>query len=168
MPAGGRFAGSCHCGNLEVTFATRTPPEDLVVRSCACSFCRRHAARCVSDPAGAVRILVHDPSLLIRYRFGLRTAEFLVCGRCGSYLGALMQAGGAAVATLNVNAFDPPHPFERAGVPMRYDGESEPARRARRTAGWTPVVAFEAPRQRDQTSASTSIAGSAAPRQVKR
>jgi hypothetical protein len=114
------------------------------VRSCACSFCRRHGARCVSDPAGAVRILVHDPALLIRYRFGLRTAEFLVCGRCGTYLGAVMTAGGSAVATINVNSFDPPHPFERQGVPMRYDAESEPERRARRAAGWTPVT-FEAP-----------------------
>jgi hypothetical protein len=138
-----RFAGRCHCGNLEVSFEPRTAPEDLVVRSCACSFCRRHGARCVSDPAGAVRILVHDPALLIRYGFGLRTADFLVCGRCGSYLGAVMTDGGSAVATINVNSFDPPHPFEREGVPMRYDGETEPERRARRATGWTPVVAFE-------------------------
>ena len=138
-----RFAGRCHCGNLEVTFEPRSAPEDLVVRSCACSFCRRHGARCVSDPAGAVRILVHDPALLIRYGFGLRTADFLVCGRCGSYLGAVMTDGGSAVATINVNSFEPPHPFEREGVPVRYDDESEVERRARRTAGWTPVVAFE-------------------------
>jgi hypothetical protein len=142
-----RFAGRCHCGNLEVTFEPRSRPEALVVRSCMCSFCRRHGARCVSDPAGAVRILVHDPALLIRYGFGLRTAEFLVCGRCGAYLGAVMSDGGAAVATINVNNFDPPHPFGRAGVPMRYDRESEPERRARRAAGWTPVLAFEAPPQ---------------------
>ena len=140
-----RFAGRCHCGNLEVVFETGTPARDLVIRSCACSFCRRHGARCVSDPAGAARILVRDPALLIRYRFGLRTAEFLVCGRCGVYVGAVMTEGGAAVATINVNSFDPPHPFERAGVPMRYEGESEAERRARRAAGWTPV-AFDAPR----------------------
>jgi hypothetical protein len=140
-----RFAGRCHCGNVEVTFESCSAPENLVVRSCTCSFCRRHGARCVSDAAGAVRILVHDPALLIRYRFGLRTAEFLVCGRCGSYLGAVMEEGSSAVATINVNNFDPPHPFEREGVPMRYDDESEPERRARRAAGWTPVVAFEAP-----------------------
>lgn len=138
-----RFAGRCHCGTVEVEFEPQSAPEDLVVRSCTCSFCRRHGARCVSDPAGAVRILVHDPAHLIRYRFGLRTAEFLVCGRCGTYLGALMQAGGAAVATLNVNTFELPHPFDGNGVPVRYDDETEPARRARRAAGWTPVVAFE-------------------------
>lgn len=144
MPDVCRFAGSCHCGNLEVSFAT-SRAQDLVVRSCACSFCRRHGARCVSDPAGAVRILVHDPALLLRYRFGLRTADFLVCRRCGVYLGAVMAAGDRAVATINVNTFDPPHPFERAGVPMDYGGESEPERRARRATGWTPTVFDAAP-----------------------
>jgi hypothetical protein len=145
-PGACRFDGRCHCGNLEVSFATSRAPE-LVVRSCACSFCRRHGARCVSDPTGSVRILVHDPSLLIRYRFGLRTAEFLVCGRCGSYLGAVMT-DGAPVATINANNLDPPLPFQGDGVPMDYGSEREPERRARRAAGWTPVVAFEAPPQR--------------------
>ena len=144
MAEAARFAGRCHCGNLEVTFEPRSAPEELVVRSCSCSFCRRHGARCVSDPAGSARILVRDPALLIRHRFGLKTADFLVCGRCGTYLGAVMASRGPAVATINVNSFDPPHPFEREGVRMRYDGESEPARRARRAAGWTPV-SFEAP-----------------------
>jgi hypothetical protein len=55
-----------------------------------------------------------------------------------------MTEGGTAVATINVNSFDPPHPFEREGVRVRYDAESEPERRARRAAGWTPV-SFEAP-----------------------
>jgi hypothetical protein len=144
-PEVARFAGRCHCGNLEVLFEAGTPPHDLVVRSCSCSFCRRHGARCVSDPAGAVRILAHNPARLMRYGFGLRTADFLVCGRCGTYLGAVMAVGDSAVATINVNTFDPPHPFERAGLPMDYEAESEPERRARRAAGWTPVVAFEAP-----------------------
>jgi hypothetical protein len=154
------FAGRCHCGNLEVTFATGRP-EDLVVRSCQCSFCRRHGARCVSDPAGAVRIRARDPALLVRYAFGLRTADFLLCGRCGSYLGALMTAGDRAVATINVNMLDPPHPFQRAGVPMNYEGESEEGRRVRRAAGWTPVVAFDG-------AASISISGDGEPCQVSR
>jgi hypothetical protein len=144
MPAeASRFAGRCHCGNLEVAFEPGSAPEDLAVRSCTCSFCRRHGARCVSDRTGAVRILVQDPALLIRYGFGLRTADFLLCGRCGTYLGAIMPVGDAAVATINVNTFEPPHPFQHEGVPMNYERESEAERRARRAAGWTPVVAFE-------------------------
>jgi hypothetical protein len=146
IPESSRFAGRCHCGNLEVTFDARTPAKDLVVRSCTCSFCCRHGARCVSDPAGAVRILVHDPALLLRYGFGLRTADFLVCRRCGVYLGAVMALRDSAVATINVNTFDPPHPFQRAGVPMDYGRESEPERRARRAAGWTPVAVFDSGR----------------------
>jgi hypothetical protein len=138
-----RFAGRCHCGNLEVNFEAGAAPRDLAVRSCTCSFCRRHGARCVSDPTGAVGILVHDPALLIRYGFGLRTADFLICGRCGTYLGAIMSVGDSAVATINVNTFDPPHPFQREGVPMSYDGESPEERLARRASRWTPVVAFE-------------------------
>jgi hypothetical protein len=126
-----------------VIFEAGAPPHGLAVRSCTCSFCRRHGARCVSDPTGSVRILVRDSALLIRYGFGLRTADCLICGRCGIYLGAMMTVGDAAVATINVSTFEPPHPFQREGVPMNYEGESEAERRARRAARWTPVVAFE-------------------------
>jgi hypothetical protein len=51
--------------------------------------------------------------------------------------------GDAAFATINVNTFEPPHPFERKAIPMDYEAESAAERQARRSAGWTPVVAFE-------------------------
>jgi hypothetical protein len=136
---GTSFTGRCHCGNLELTFASASATEELVPRCCMCAFCRRHGARCVSDPAGSAAIVVHDPELLIRYRFGLETADFLVCGRCGTYMGAVMATADAMVATVNVNCFDPPHALQAEGVPMRYDAETEPERRARRAAGWTPA-----------------------------
>jgi hypothetical protein len=134
----GTFSGRCHCGNLALTFTTARPAGELMPRCCMCAFCRRHGARCVSDPAGNVAIVAHEPDLLIRYRFGLRTADFLVCGRCGTYMGAVMAAGDALVATINVNSFDPP--LQGEGVPMRYDAETEPERRARRAAHWTPAA----------------------------
>jgi ribosomal protein L34E len=90
-----------------------------------------------------VRIRLQNPDLLVRYGFGLRTADFLLCGRCGSYLGALMTERERMVATINVNTFEPPHPFQRDGVPMSYEGESDAERRVRRAAGWTPVVTFD-------------------------
>ena len=151
---GASFSGRCHCGNLELTFRAARPAQELEPRRCMCAFCRRHGARCVSDPAGRVAIVVHDPDLLIRYRFGLRTADFLVCGRCGTYMGAVMATADGLVATVNVNTFDPPHPLEGEGVPMRYDAETEPERRARRAARWTP--------------ASIVTAGSGVPSQVSR
>jgi hypothetical protein len=135
-----QLAGGCHCGSLEVRFATECAPAALTVRACACSFCRRHGVRAVSDPRGRLEFLVHDPAQLNRYRFGLATAEFLICRRCGVYLGALMSEGGAAYAIVNVNALATPEIFPQAPVPMSYDRESEAERRARRRAGWTPAA----------------------------
>jgi hypothetical protein len=65
-----------------VTFrlAASRPPEDLPVRACGCRFCRQHAALSTSDPDGHVIFQVADPARLARYRFGLKTADFLICG----------------------------------------------------------------------------------------
>ena len=81
-----RSPGRCHCGNLELALETSLRPEELSLRADTCSFCRRHGARTTSDPSGHVVITVHHPEQLLRYRFGLRTADFLVCTRCGIYV----------------------------------------------------------------------------------
>ncbi len=133
------FTGSCHCGNIELRFETVTAPESLAVRACNCSFCSRHGACTTSDPEGRVRIVVHDPAALIRYRFALETADYLVCGRCGIYVAAVARTGGRWHATINVNALDDAERFSRAPEPVDYDGESEEGRRERRVARWTPV-----------------------------
>ena len=79
------YEGSCHCGAIGWTYRTAIAPPQWPVRSCQCSFCRRHATRCTSDPAGSVEFSVVDRDALHRYRFGLQTAEFLMCRRCGVY-----------------------------------------------------------------------------------
>jgi hypothetical protein len=134
-----RLVGGCHCGYLELVFETAEPPGGLAVRACGCSFCRAHGGRTVSDPEGRVEVLVRDPAGLSRYRFGLGTAEFLVCRRCGVYVGALMAEAGAAWAIVNVNALATPERFAATTVPVSYDRESEAERRARRRARWTPA-----------------------------
>jgi hypothetical protein len=133
------LTGRCHCGNVELTFTTPRPAGELVVGSCTCSFCRSHGARTSRDPDGRVEITVHAGECLTRYRFGLGTADFLVCGRCGVYVAAVMVDGGACWATVNVNTLDEPPPL-RAAVPMSFEGESAAARIARRKATWTPAV----------------------------
>src|ERR1051326_1636781 len=99
------FSGRCHCGALEVLFETAAAPASLEPRACQCSFCVRHGARCVSDPNGRITLIVHghDREQLVRYRFGLRTADFLLCRTCGVYLGALLSEGPSAWATLNIH-----------------------------------------------------------------
>ena len=141
--AAARLTGSCHCGNLEVTLVTGRRPDELTVRACGCSFCRRHAVRTVSDPDGRLEFVVHDPARLNRYRFGLGTAEFLVCRVCGVYVGALMAEGGAGRAIVNVHALQMPDAFAAAAVPVSYDHEAEPERRARRRRLWTPATLVE-------------------------
>jgi hypothetical protein len=139
-PAPARLTGGCHCGNLELAFETRRRPGELAVRACGCAFCRRHGARTVSDPAGRVEFVVHDPAQLSRYGFGLGTAQFLVCRTCGVYVGAVMAEAGALYATLNINALATPEAFTRAAVAVSYDREAAADRRARRLALWTPAT----------------------------
>jgi hypothetical protein len=136
------FTGRCHCGNLDVRFESRRPPDELFLRRCACSFCRRHAARYVSDPEGSVHIRVRDPDRLTRYRFGHETADFLICRGCGVFLGAVMAEDGASSAVINVNTFEDPEAFETDPASFDYDAEDKAQRLARRTGRWTPVVAF--------------------------
>lgn len=139
-----QVAGSCHCGNLALTFTPRRPPAELTVRACACSFCRRHAARTVSDPDGRASFTVRDPAQLNRYRFALATAEFLVCRTCGVYVGALMAADDGAWAIVNLHALQTPELFAEETVPVSYDQETTAAREARRRARWTPATLQEA------------------------
>ncbi|HEX4160287.1 MAG TPA: hypothetical protein VHY79_17615 [Rhizomicrobium sp.] len=137
-----RYVGGCHCGNLCFIFDGSAPLETLGLRADQCSFCRAHGARNTSDPNGSIAISVRDSSALIRYRFGLRTADFLICARCGVYIGALMDDGGSSWFTINVNTFRPPPPDDFPIVAADYEREDVPARVARRKQRWTPVGAF--------------------------
>ena len=126
-------SASCHCAAIRIEFETDKP---LSPRACQCSFCRRHAARSVSDPDGKVTITLGGD--VQRYRFGRKLADFLICARCGIYVGAVAELDGGSYAVLNLNAFDEPH-LELAGAPFSYDGESAEERNARRRQRWTPA-----------------------------
>jgi len=135
------LTGRCHCGNIELTFETELRPEQMVVRSCTCSFCTRHGARTTTDRNGRVEIRVHAPDQLSRYQFALRTAEFFVCRRCGVYLAAVLNtAEGASYATVNVNALDARKRFPQQAIEVSYDGEDAARRITRRQENWTPAT----------------------------
>ena len=68
------WRGRCHCGALGFEYRTEKPPGEWPVRACQCSFCRKHGAVCTSDPAGSVRFMHEDPTLLARYRFAVSAA----------------------------------------------------------------------------------------------
>jgi hypothetical protein len=136
--------GGCHCGNLRFALDTALGVPRLPLRACQCSFCAHHGARSTSDPQGRVTFEVRDASRLTRYRFGLRTADFLVCGACGSYVGAWIAASGRAWSVLNANTLDDVAELTQPAEPMNYDGEDAARRAARRQARWTPATGIAA------------------------
>lgn len=75
----------------------------------------------------------------IRYRFGANTADYLICPRCGIYVGATAELEGGLFATLNLNAFDEPC-LELEAAPVSYEGESVEGKAARRRERWTPLT----------------------------
>jgi len=135
------WRGRCHCGAVGFEYRTAKPPAEWPVRECQCSFCRKHGACYTSDPAGSVRFVHTDAGALSRYRFGHETADFVFCGRCGGYLGAVTEEGGQPLAVLNLRAFDPQPEGLPAPQSMAYDGESTVERSARRFERWTRVEA---------------------------
>jgi hypothetical protein len=86
-----------------------------------------------------VSFRINEPAAAGRYRFGLRTAEFVLCRHCGVDLAAVLTSSRGLFATINVNAL--PECLALADVdPVSYDDESVDERRQRRVRRWTPVV----------------------------
>jgi hypothetical protein len=134
-----RHEGGCHCGALRWTLATDLELHELPARACQCSFCRAHGALSTSDPQGEMSIAVAEPSRLVRYRFATRSADFLICARCGVYVGAAMEEGGRWYAIANLNTLDRRAELSPVPKSMDYSGEDLSARRSRRAARWTPI-----------------------------
>ena len=132
--------GGCHCGALRVEFETAAP-ETLSVRECQCTFCRKQGARNTSDPQGHVRIVAARGALL-RYRFGLRTADFLVCTRCGVYVGCSLDDEFISINTRALDDADAAR-LTAAPEPMDFGGEDVAGRVDRRRKKWTPATVEE-------------------------
>lgn len=133
------FVGSCHCGALAFDYQTALPPARWSVRACPCGFCRSHAAVTTSDPSGRLAFHVGENGCLQHYRFGLRTADFLVCHRCGVYLGAQIQTAHGSFGIINTLVLTPPEVGLPLAVVADYGSESATQRIARREHKWTPL-----------------------------
>jgi hypothetical protein len=136
------FEGQCHCGALAFRFRTALPHERWQVRACQCSFCRRHAALSTSDPGGRLEFLIKEADALQRYRFGLRTADFLICTRCGVYIGAQIDSGHGSFGIINARALPALAAALPAESPVSYQAEDAASRLARRAERWTPLAAM--------------------------
>jgi hypothetical protein len=131
--------GGCYCGIIRVQVRLTRPPADMPVRSCACLFCRAHGTRTVSDPAGRADLWV-DWSLVQKYRFGSRTADYLLCSRCGVYVGAVCETPAGCRAVINTLCLNDRAAFVQQATHPDYDQETVEMRLARRARNWTPAA----------------------------
>ena len=132
------FVGHCHCGKLKASFESQKTPQQLGVRTCQCAFCRAHGAMNISDPIGETVIQAQADDI-IRYRFALKTADFLICSHCGVYVAAVMGEGDRICSTINVVGLQMTEFLDIAEAPMEYGAETTDERIARRYKKWTPT-----------------------------
>lgn len=132
--------GSCHCGNLTATLTTEKAPEDMWLRACQCDFCRSHNMRSLSDPEGHMALHVTNKAALNRYRFGLKTADFLICRNCGNYIGAVQEVDGQLYGIMNANLTENRGAQFGEAEHRHYEEESGGERATRRQRVWTPVT----------------------------
>jgi hypothetical protein len=125
---------------LELTFTSAKSSAELPLRACGCTFCRRHGMRATSDPQGRVVFKVNDETALQKYRFGQKTASFLICRVCGTFMAAVSSDSAGDIAVVNVNCFIDQKPFDRASQVTDFDAETGDTREARRRQTWTPAA----------------------------
>ena len=134
--------GKCHCGNISFSLTWEPDPVEIPARACGCSFCVKHGGVWTSNPSGALEVAVKDPSLVSKYAFGTRTAEFHVCTRCGIVPVVTSRIEGRLYAVVSVNSFEGVEPSLLRRTPTSFDGEGTDSRLARRQRSWIANVKF--------------------------
>ncbi|MGH8282325.1 MAG: GFA family protein [Gammaproteobacteria bacterium] len=134
--------GKCHCGNIAFSLVWEPDPIEIPARACTCSFCTRHGGAWTSNPNGALEIVIKESSLVSRYTFGTKTAEFLICVRCGVVPLVTSRVDGHLYAVVNVNTFEDVDQLLLSHAPVNVDGEGEASRLARRKRNWIANVRY--------------------------
>ncbi|MEM7430881.1 MAG: hypothetical protein AAF351_02960 [Pseudomonadota bacterium] len=132
--------GHCHCRAIGFGYTTEIAPSKWSVRACQCRFCRQHDALSASDPNATLGFSATRDDCLQRYRFGLKTADFLLCRQCGVYIGAVIETAGRRFGIINTHALDEQPADIAAPGSIHYDGEQIADRVDRRERVWTPVT----------------------------
>ena len=132
--------GSCHCGTIQVRLRLSKMPEECALRACSCSFCRAHNTRMVADLGGEVEISAKDWSQVAAYRFGSRTADFLLCRQCGVFIAALCETSSGLRAVVNANCLAERARFTQTPADVDFEGEPTISRLARRAQTWMPAI----------------------------
>lgn len=132
------YHGSCHCGAINAKYETDEPVK---LRQDGCGFCSSRGVKSASDPNG--RLTLVSKLRLIRYRFGHKTADFLLCPRCGTYVATQMDGPHGPVGVLNVVGLAIAELKDEPATLASLEGESVDERNARRLSRWTPMTVDE-------------------------
>jgi len=132
------YSGSCHCGAVSAEYET-----DAIVslRQDGCGFCSSRGVKSASDPKGRLKIV--SRLRLVRYRFAHKTADFLVCPACGTYIAARMVGPRGPVGVLNVVGLAIAELKDEPATLASLEGETVDQRIQRRLSRWTPVTLEE-------------------------
>jgi hypothetical protein len=133
------YCGACHCGAVSAEYETNAPVR---LRHDGCSFCASRGVKSASDPNGALRLRAERA--FIRYRFGPKTADFLICPLCGTYVATFMQGPNGPVGVVNVVGLNIPELRDEPAALASLDGETPDERMTRRLSRWTPMTLQEA------------------------
>jgi hypothetical protein len=134
------YSGNCHCGAIGYEYSTQRTPAQWSVRACQCRFCSSHDALSTSDPLGHIEFSAESLDNLQCYRFGLKTADFLLCRECGVYIGAIIETDSGAWGIINTHTLvDIPSDIATVAS-IDYDGEDTDSRITRREDRWTPAT----------------------------
>jgi hypothetical protein len=134
--------GKCHCGNISFSLSWEPDPVEIPARACACSFCTKHGGVWTSNPTGALQVVVKDPTLVSKYAFGTRTAQFHICAHCGVVPIVTSRIDDHVYAVVSVNAFEDVDPALVQRASARFDDEDTESRLTRRKRNWIANVEY--------------------------
>ena len=132
------YRGACHCGAVSAEYETDQPVR---LRQDGCGFCSSRGVKSASDAEG--RLAMTSRVRLSRYRFGHKSADFLICPICGTYVGTTMESPRGAIGVINVVGLQI---GELRNLPVTLtslEGETPEQRMARRISRWTPMTLEE-------------------------
>jgi len=134
------IAGSCHCGNIRYDFWSAMLPEELSVRACQCSFCKKHGGRYSSDANGKLEVRIQNEHRVNKYRFATETADFWICKDCGLLPLVTTVTSGKMYGVVNLTTADDIDASLLAGKPVDTSLEDKTSKEERRRRTWTPAI----------------------------
>jgi hypothetical protein len=132
------YCGACHCGAVSATYETQAPVR---LRHDGCSFCASRGVKSASDAHG--KLALTSTHRLIRYRFSHKTADYLICPVCGTYVATCMEGPSGPIGVINVVGLQIAELKDEPAPIVSLEGESPEERIARRISRWTPMSVSE-------------------------